>query len=183
MTIESTLKERGASSHQEGGDHYAKMQEDMQPWNVLSHWLTPEEYRGYQKGVAIAYLAREASKGGNMDIRKAIHHLQRLVEEFPAHQETSSAKSLDLPVVELPASMRCGDDVVKANAQYFADGFVVPPYGDGFCRWCGGEQPEDTKDKVVHVKFRCGETGESRADSLAWEHSSDGYDIVAYKVV
>lgn len=108
---EKDQQTHSASSHQEGGDHYAKMQEDMQPWNVLSHWLTPEEYRGYQKGVAIAYLAREASKGGNMDIRKAIHHLQRLVEEFPQPQETSSPKSLDLPVVELPASMRCGDAI------------------------------------------------------------------------
>lgn len=117
MTIESTLNERGASSHQEGGDHYAKMQHDMQPWNVLSQWLTPEEYRGYQKGVAIAYLAREASKGGDMDIRKAIHHLQRLVEEFPAHQEASySDTSLELPVVELPASMRCGGCHQRAAA-------------------------------------------------------------------
>lgn len=106
MTIESTLKERGASSHQEGGDHYAKMQEDMQPWNVLSHWLTPEEYRGYQKGVAIAYLAREASKGGDMDIRKAIHHLQRLVEEFPAHQETSSTVSSQEPPAGQHAELR-----------------------------------------------------------------------------
>ena len=44
-----------ASETQVGGTHYKDMGE-FQPWDVLQHWLTPEEYRGYQKGVAIAYL-------------------------------------------------------------------------------------------------------------------------------
>lgn len=68
-----------ASDTQVGGDHYKTMG-DFQPWDVLQHWLTPEEYRGYQKGVAIAYLARERQKGGDQDIKKAAHHLQRLIE-------------------------------------------------------------------------------------------------------
>jgi len=68
-----------ASDTQVGGDHYKTMG-DFQPWDVLKHWLTPEEYRGYQKGVAIAYLARERQKGGDQDIAKAAHHLQKLVE-------------------------------------------------------------------------------------------------------
>ena len=69
-----------ALSRQVGGDHYANM--DVQPWEAMEAWLTPEEYRGYHKGVAIGYLARERSKGGNEDVRKAIHHLQRLVETW-----------------------------------------------------------------------------------------------------
>lgn len=68
-----------ASDTQVGGSHYKDMG-DFQPWDVLKHWLTPEEYRGYQKGVAIAYLARERSKSGAQDIAKAAHHLQKLVE-------------------------------------------------------------------------------------------------------
>lgn len=59
---------------QEGGDHYKKL------WEVLRRWLTPEEFRGYMKGTAIAYLAREQDKGGMLDIRKAGHTLQGLVE-------------------------------------------------------------------------------------------------------
>jgi len=69
-----------ALGHQVGGDHYAAMQ--VQPWEAMEAWLTPEEYRGYHKGVAIGYLARERQKGGREDIRKAIHHLQRLVETW-----------------------------------------------------------------------------------------------------
>ena len=61
-----------------GGSHYKDM--EVQPWQAMEAWLTPEEYRGYHKGVAIAYLAREQQKGGLQDIEKAIHHLQRLVE-------------------------------------------------------------------------------------------------------
>ena len=63
---------------QVGGSHYKDMQ--VQPWQAMEAWLTPEEYRGYHKGVAIGYLAREQQKGGLQDIEKAIHHLHRLVE-------------------------------------------------------------------------------------------------------
>lgn len=64
---------------QEGGDHYKKLGA-YQPWEVLRRWLTPEEFRGYMKGTAIAYLAREQDKGGMLDIKKAGHTLQGLVE-------------------------------------------------------------------------------------------------------
>ena len=65
-------------TRQEGGSHYKNMA--VQPWEALEAWLTPEEYRGYHKGVAIGYLAREQQKGGDEDIKKAVHHLQRLIE-------------------------------------------------------------------------------------------------------
>lgn len=74
-----TEKAHRASDEQISGDHYKKMG-DYQPWDVMQHWLTPEEYRGYQKGTAIAYLAREKDKGGDADIAKAAHHLRKLLE-------------------------------------------------------------------------------------------------------
>lgn len=61
-----------------GGDHYKKLG-DYQPWEVLKRWLTPEEFRGYMKGTAIAYLARERDKGGDMDIEKSKHTLEGLL--------------------------------------------------------------------------------------------------------
>lgn len=64
---------------QVGGDHYSKLAE-YQPWVVLSKWMTPEELRGFAKGTAIAYLAREQDKGGMEDIEKAIHTLQIYME-------------------------------------------------------------------------------------------------------
>lgn len=64
---------------QHGGDHYKELG-DYQPWQVIKAWLTPEEFRGYMKGTAIAYLAREAAKGGDLDINKATHTLQAFLE-------------------------------------------------------------------------------------------------------
>lgn len=68
---------------QEGGDHYKKLGA-YQPWEVLRRWLTPEEFRGYMKGTAIAYLAREQDKGGMLDIKRAGHTLRGLVELLEA---------------------------------------------------------------------------------------------------
>jgi hypothetical protein len=68
-----------AKDIQVGGDHYKKLGM-YQPWEVLEHWLTPEEFRGYMKGTAIAYLAREKDKGGDTDISKATHTLQGFLE-------------------------------------------------------------------------------------------------------
>lgn len=68
---------------QVGGDHYKTMGE-FQPWSVLQSWLTPEEFRGYMKGTAIAYLARERQKGGDQDVSKATHTLQGLIEMLGA---------------------------------------------------------------------------------------------------
>ncbi len=68
---------------QVGGDHYKKLGE-YQPWEVLRRWLTPEEFRGYMKGSAITYLAREQDKGGMQDVEKAAHTLQGLIEMLGA---------------------------------------------------------------------------------------------------
>jgi len=68
-----------ANDIQINGDHYKKLG-DFQPWDVLRHWLTPEEYRGWMKGNAIVYLARERQKGGDVDIAKASHHLTKMLE-------------------------------------------------------------------------------------------------------
>ncbi len=64
---------------QVGGDHYKKLAE-YQPWEVLSRWMSPAEFRGYMKGQAMAYLAREQDKGGSQDMEKAMHTLQGFLE-------------------------------------------------------------------------------------------------------
>jgi hypothetical protein len=64
---------------QEGGRHYKGMG-SHEPWEVLRSWLTPEEYRGYMKGSMIVYLAREAKKGGDTDLKKVAHYAAKLVE-------------------------------------------------------------------------------------------------------
>lgn len=68
-----------ALDEQVGGDHYKK-HGPMQPWNILKHYLTPEEFHGFMKGSAIVYLLREHDKGGAEDIGKAEHYLKALRE-------------------------------------------------------------------------------------------------------
>lgn len=77
--LQTVAEALSALDVQEGGDHYKKLGA-YQPWEVLRRWLTPEEFRGYMKGTAIAYLAREQDKGGMLDIKKAGHTLQGLIE-------------------------------------------------------------------------------------------------------
>lgn len=70
---------KSALDVQVGGDHYKKLGA-YQPWEVLKRWLTPEEFKGFMKGTVIAYLAREADKGGPVDIEKAAHTMQLYLE-------------------------------------------------------------------------------------------------------
>lgn len=127
-----------ASETQVGGDHYRSMG-DFQPWDVLQHWLTPEEYRGYQKGVAIAYLARERQKGGIEDIAKAAHHLQKLVEVLG--EQEPEADSIDERA---------------ANAQQQVDRPI------GWVDHDGGVCPVQA-GTMVRVRLRNGQISEGRA--------------------
>ena len=71
-----------ARDRQVGGDHYMEM--GVQPWDALASWLTPEEFRGYLKGSAINYLTgRKKGADPREDIGKAVHCLERLLEELP----------------------------------------------------------------------------------------------------
>ncbi|MGL5936163.1 MAG: DUF3310 domain-containing protein [Cetobacterium sp.] len=78
-----------ANARQVGGEHYRTLA--VQPWDALRAWLTPEEFRGYMKGNAIVYLARERAKGGATDIGKAEHYLQKLLEVLTAPDEPRGA--------------------------------------------------------------------------------------------
>ena len=73
------IKGESALSQQVGGDHYKELGQ-YQPVEVLQRWLTPAEFRGYTKGTAIVYLARELQKNGAEDLHKAVHTLQLYLE-------------------------------------------------------------------------------------------------------
>ena len=81
MTSPAQPHARRLDDAQVGGTHYSAMQ--VTPWQFLEACLTPEEFRGYLKGEAIVYLARELQKGGRQDVAKAAHVLQKLLEVYP----------------------------------------------------------------------------------------------------
>jgi hypothetical protein len=76
---------------QVGGDHYVG--KAVQPWEAMEAWLTAEQFQGFLLGSAIAYLARfnatAPNKGGVMDIQKAKHYCEKLIEVLD-HGGTSS---------------------------------------------------------------------------------------------
>jgi len=68
-----------------GGTHYLDL--DVQPWDALESWLTPEQFVGFLRGNAIKYLARCDAKGGIEDLQKAQHYLAKLLEFSNAQQK------------------------------------------------------------------------------------------------
>lgn len=67
-----------ADSTQVGGSHYKDM--GVQPWEVMEHVLTPEEFRGFLKGSIIKYSMRAGKKAESDDIGKVGHYKQKLGE-------------------------------------------------------------------------------------------------------
>jgi hypothetical protein len=49
--------------------------------DAIESALTPEEFRGYCKGTALAYIWREQMKGGDEDIYKAEWYIRRMIGE------------------------------------------------------------------------------------------------------
>ncbi len=71
-----------ADTVQVDGDHYKTL--DVQPWRAIDCWLTKEQAVGYYLASAIAYLGRYNAvgegKGGLLDVKKARHYLDKLIE-------------------------------------------------------------------------------------------------------
>jgi hypothetical protein len=74
-----------ANEKQVAGTHYKGA---IQPWDVVNDWGL-----GYLDGTALKYIARWRKKNGLEDIKKAIHFLEKLVE-----QETEEASKQTPPI-------------------------------------------------------------------------------------
>lgn len=69
-----------ANDIQVGGDHYKSKK--IQPWDAMEAWMNVDEFRGFLRGNAIKYLAREKDKGGVTDLKKAMHYMKKLLETY-----------------------------------------------------------------------------------------------------
>lgn len=66
-----------ADNRQVGGQHYQK---EIQPWDYMEVVLTEEQFKGYLIGNVIKYISRFQDKGGRIDLQKADHYLDKLLE-------------------------------------------------------------------------------------------------------
>jgi hypothetical protein len=64
-----------ANDRQINGDHY-KQFKGTEPWDVVFAWGL-----GYLDGSALKYIARWKHKGGVNDLKKAVHFLEKLIEQ------------------------------------------------------------------------------------------------------
>jgi Protein of unknwon function (DUF3310). len=67
-----------ARLHQVAGGHYTS--KDIQPWDAMESWMTEEQFKGFLLGNVIKYVARFQDKGGRIDLEKAQHYLDKLME-------------------------------------------------------------------------------------------------------
>jgi len=69
-----------ANELQVGGAHYTSKL--IQPWEAMEAWMSEEQFKGFLKGNVIKYLARCDDKGGKIDLEKARHYLDKLIEMY-----------------------------------------------------------------------------------------------------
>lgn len=74
-----------ANARQVGGEHYRKYGH-LQPWDVIAHFKLD-----YFTGNAVKYLLRWRDKGGIEDIRKAMHYIEKLVENIDKQRKELEA--------------------------------------------------------------------------------------------
>lgn len=61
-------------------EHYLKSGSGQQLIDVLEDQLSPEEFRGFCKGLIIKYLVRAEYKNGMEDYNKAKYYLDELID-------------------------------------------------------------------------------------------------------
>jgi len=69
---------------QVGGDHYRTKK--VQPWDAMESCMSKEEFAGYLRGNVIKYTMRAPDKGGVVDLQKAAHYLDKLLEVMGAER-------------------------------------------------------------------------------------------------
>lgn len=82
--MEDSRNKSRANDIQVGGDHYKS---DFQTWDLDRTWL------GMYEIVAIKYIVRWKKKNGLEDINKAIHYIEKLIEEARYQGRTNRALS------------------------------------------------------------------------------------------
>ena len=81
MIPEQERKLVSSLDKQEGGDHYDT---PIQPIEYIVANQLP-----YREGNVVKYVSRHHKKGGASDIRKAIHYLEMILEDYDVNEEES----------------------------------------------------------------------------------------------
>lgn len=137
---------------------------------------TPEEFRGHLKLTVMKYLWREDKKGEGDQARvenleKAAWYLERLIRDLRGPGVAERTFTDPTINTEFP-------DSIPPHTINAAD--------QGWIEWRGGEQPKETKGKIVESFM--GQDGFSQLDAANelrwnWKFNGDGGDIRRYRVI
>jgi hypothetical protein len=83
------------NNYQAGGGYYKD--KEVQPWDAMKAWMTPEQFEGYLRGNVIKYLARYPEKGGGIDLLKARHYLEKLLVETDSNVDDEPVRRVRKP--------------------------------------------------------------------------------------
>ncbi len=72
----------GVMEKQVGGSHYKSQGVFMQPWAIILAWGL-----GFHRGNVLKYLLRAPQKNGKEDIKKAMHYLEYVLENYDELKE------------------------------------------------------------------------------------------------
>lgn len=97
----------------------------------------------------------------------------------PAGLDPDNLDTVDKVLAESEAKMAATIQALRALA---AEKEAAVPSGDGWIKWGGGECPVGCRT-TVEVRLRSGDTLYDDASGWYWQHDSEIYDIVAYRVV
>tara|TARA_R100000951_G_scaffold92340_1_gene80767 strand:- start:193 stop:471 length:279 start_codon:yes stop_codon:yes gene_type:complete len=67
-----------ADDYQVAGAHYTS--KTVQPWEYMEAIMPEEQFEGYIRGNIIKYISRYPEKGGKIDVEKARHYIDKLLE-------------------------------------------------------------------------------------------------------
>lgn len=141
--------------------HYK--QGDIECIDAIRAALTAEEFRGYCKGNALKYIWRELHKGGDESLAKAAWYLDK----------TKPAIDTGSELTGIIAKHGLGHEAVSEAVSKVNDGKWI--------EWNGGENPAGNKH--VKVQYINGSMIMALASQLAWHHTRESDDIIAYRIL
>jgi hypothetical protein len=153
-----------ALDRQEGGSHYKNMA--IQPVEFIVANNIP-----YREANVIKYTCRHAAKNGVEDIKKAIHYLEMIRDEYESQPANEPAKI---------------NEKYAADADVARENIADYPAKNGWIEWNGGECPVDPLTPVEVMYRYLMPTDNSCAGYFYWQHSKKGVastDIIAYRVI
>ena len=114
----------GANEKQIGGRHYKDRK--------IQHWDYAAQLP-YLEGLATKYIDRHARKGGKQDLLKAIHTIEKMIEEY--YPDPSPANELHALLMQKSQQLAEDPDLSTSDIADMLEASLCPHQSDGQHSW------------------------------------------------